>query len=265
MGSTMSFPTEPPPGAEKGPWYKRWWGIALIVLFALAFVGAVTDPGDETTEVVAAADASEGIVEPEVEPEADELTARQIELAKAAERIEQLKEEYAAGEEEREKARLEREEAAAAEEEAAREAEQEAREAKERAAREKAEEEAREAEERAAREKAEEEAREAEEQVAREAVSASQNNALRAARNYISIMPFSRSGLIKQLEFEGYSTGDATYAVDELAPNWNEQAAKAAKNYLDIMPFSRSGLIDQLVFEGYTRDQATYGVNQTGL
>jgi hypothetical protein len=88
---------------------------------------------------------------------------------------------------------------------------------------------------------------------------------LRAARNYIEVMPFSRSGLIKQLEFEGYSTSDATFAVDELGPNWNEQAARAAKNYLDVMPFSRSALIDQLVFEGYTREQATYGVDQTGL
>jgi hypothetical protein len=77
--------------------------------------------------------------------------------------------------------------------------------------------------------------------------------------------PFSRSGLIKQLEFEGYSTSDATYGVDSQHANWNTQAAKAAKGYLEMTSFSRSGLIDQLVFEGYTRSQATYGVTQAGL
>ena len=73
------------------------------------------------------------------------------------------------------------------------------------------------------------------------------------------------SGLIKQLEFEGYSLADASYAVDAVSPDWNEQAAKAAKNYLEVSAFSRSGLIQQLEFEGYTPAQAVYGVNQTGL
>jgi colicin import membrane protein len=257
----MSLPTEPPPGAEKKPWYRRWWGIALIVLFGLAFIGAVADDGgSEKVEVAQAASDAEEVDQPveEPEPEIDERAAVAHEAA--------LKRR-----EEREQRWLEDKAAREAEEQAAREAEEQAaREAEEQAAREAEEQAAREAEEQAAREAEEQAAREAEEQAAREAeeaavASAGQTNALRAARNYISIMPFSRSGLIKQLEFEGYPTGDATYAVDELAPNWNEQAAKAAKNYLDIMPFSRSGLIDQLVFEGYTREQATYGVNQTGL
>ena len=96
-------------------------------------------------------------------------------------------------------------------------------------------------------------------------VTAGQQNALRTAQSYINIMPFSRSGLIDQLMFEGYSSEDATYAVDALNADWNEQAAKAAEAYLDIMGFSRSGLIDQLVFEGYTREQAEYGVSEAGL
>jgi colicin import membrane protein len=93
----------------------------------------------------------------------------------------------------------------------------------------------------------------------------SQQQAVRAAENYLRVMPFSRSGLIEQLEFEDYSTADATYAVDRISVNWNDQAARAAKNYLDTMPFSRQGLIDQLIFEGYTPSQAEYGVNQVGL
>jgi colicin import membrane protein len=67
------------------------------------------------------------------------------------------------------------------------------------------------------------------------------------------------------LEFEGYSTDDATRAVDTVDVGWNEQAAKAAEDYLDYTAFSRSGLIDQLMFEGYSREQAEYGVTQAGL
>jgi colicin import membrane protein len=92
-----------------------------------------------------------------------------------------------------------------------------------------------------------------------------QENARRSAESYLDTSAFSRIGLIKQLKFEGYSTSDATYAVDAVSPNWNQQAAKSAENYLDTSSFSRSGLIQQLEFEGYTEQQAVYGVNKTGL
>lgn len=91
-----------------------------------------------------------------------------------------------------------------------------------------------------------------------------QKNALGAAENYLSFMAFSRSGLIEQLEFEGYSIEDATFAVDNCGADWNEQAAKSAQNYLDMMSFSRQDLIDQLVFEGFTQEQAEYGVTAVG-
>ena len=77
-------------------------------------------------------------------------------------------------------------------------------------------------------------------------------------------MPFSYSGLIEQLEYESYSTEDATYAADNCSADWNEQAAKSAKKYLDVMAFSRDGLIEQLMFDGYTQEQAEYGVSQNG-
>ena len=93
----------------------------------------------------------------------------------------------------------------------------------------------------------------------------SQSNAKKAAKNYLSFMAFSRTGLIKQLEFENYSTADATYGVDAQNADWNAQAAKSAKAYLKLMPFSRTSLIDQLVFEGFTQAQAEYGVSTTGL
>ena len=77
-------------------------------------------------------------------------------------------------------------------------------------------------------------------------------------------MPFSKKGLIEQLEYEGYSIAEATYGAENSGADWNANAAKKAKQYLDFMGFSRQGLIDQLEYEGYTHDQAVYGVTQNG-
>lgn len=91
-----------------------------------------------------------------------------------------------------------------------------------------------------------------------------EKNALRSAREYLNFSAFSYTGLIKQLEYEGYSTEEATYAADNCNANWNEQAAKSAKEYLNVSSFSRQELINQLIYEGYTQEQAEYGVTQNG-
>jgi hypothetical protein len=93
----------------------------------------------------------------------------------------------------------------------------------------------------------------------------SQSNAKKSATSYLKYSSFSRTGLISQLEFEGFSILDATYGVDSQNADWNAQAAKSAKSYLKVSSFSRIGLIDQLVFEGFTQAQAEYGVSTTGL
>ncbi|WP_217947732.1 Ltp family lipoprotein [Faecalibaculum rodentium] len=92
--------------------------------------------------------------------------------------------------------------------------------------------------------------------------SAGQKNAVNKAQSYLSFMSFSRSGLIEQLEYEGFSNEEATYAVDKINPDWNEQAANKAQDYLDTMSFSYDGLIEQLEFEGFTPEQAQYGVSK---
>ena len=97
-----------------------------------------------------------------------------------------------------------------------------------------------------------------------DSITVSQKNALRSAKNYLDFTPFSYSGLIKQLEFEEYSTEDATYAADNCGADWTEQADKAAKRYLESMAFSYTGLIKQLEFEGYTTEQATHGADVCG-
>ncbi len=93
----------------------------------------------------------------------------------------------------------------------------------------------------------------------------SQRNALNRANDYLDYTAFSRSGLIKQLEFEGFSNADATWAADNCGADWNEQAFKKAKEYLNFSSFSHSGLVDQLEYEGFTSEQAEYGVSKAGL
>ena len=91
-----------------------------------------------------------------------------------------------------------------------------------------------------------------------------EKNALNKAFNYLAVMPVSDSGLVKQLEYEGYTNKEAVYGVDHCGADWNEQAALKAQDYLDLMSFSRDGLIDQLEYEGFTRQQAEYGVQAVG-
>jgi hypothetical protein len=92
----------------------------------------------------------------------------------------------------------------------------------------------------------------------------SQSNAVSTAQDYIEYQSFSRSGLIEQLKYEGFSSSDAAYAVDTIYVNWNEQAAKTAQNYLDTSSFSASGLYDQLIYEGFSPSQANFGLDAVG-
>ena len=94
---------------------------------------------------------------------------------------------------------------------------------------------------------------------------AGEEQAAKMAKSYLDTMAFSRTGLIEQLEYEGFTQQEAEYGVDKIGADWNEQAAKMAKNYLDTMAFSRAGLIEQLEYEGFTRQQAEYGVRAVGL
>lgn len=94
---------------------------------------------------------------------------------------------------------------------------------------------------------------------------AGQRNAIRKAQDYLDMKGFSRSALITQLEFEGYSTDDATYAADHISVDWNEQATRAGTAYLDMSGFSRDGLAAQLEQgDGFTPEQAAYGAEHAG-
>ena len=92
-----------------------------------------------------------------------------------------------------------------------------------------------------------------------------QKKALDRAKDYLEYDSFSYSGLIEQLEFDGYTNDDAKVAVDNCKVNWKSEALQSAKDYFrsDLF-FSRKGLINQLEYDGYTNDQATYAADNCG-
>jgi hypothetical protein len=91
--------------------------------------------------------------------------------------------------------------------------------------------------------------------------SASQRNAVRKAESYLDFTAFSMTGLVEQLEYEGFSNEDAWYAVNGLDVDWREQAVKKAESYMSFTSFSESGLYDQLIYEGFTHEEAEYGAS----
>ena len=91
-----------------------------------------------------------------------------------------------------------------------------------------------------------------------------EKNAASKALDYLGYSAFSYSGLVKQLEFEGYTHKEAVYGVDKCGVDWKEQAASKALDYLGYSAFSSSGLVKQLEFEGYTSEEAIYGVDRCG-
>lgn len=91
-----------------------------------------------------------------------------------------------------------------------------------------------------------------------------EKNALNKAKSYLNYTAFSYSGLVEQLEFEGFSNAEAKFGADNCGANWKEQAAKKAKQYMNYSSFSKKGLIDQLEYEGFTSEQAEYGAKAVG-
>lgn len=88
---------------------------------------------------------------------------------------------------------------------------------------------------------------------------------IKNAINYVESGNFSRDGLIKQLEYEGYTNEEAQYGADNCGADWNEQAVKAAKNYMSQFDFSKEEMINQLVEgEYFTQEQAVYGAEHCG-
>ena len=97
-----------------------------------------------------------------------------------------------------------------------------------------------------------------------------QQQAVDAAGGYLGGgQGFSEQGLIQQLTAtagEGFTEGQAEYAINNLHPDWDAQAVVAAQGYLgDGEGFSRFSLVQQLTSsdgDGFTEAQAEYAVNK---
>ncbi len=100
---------------------------------------------------------------------------------------------------------------------------------------------------------------------AADATSTNRTQAVRAAKTYLKVMPFSLKGLVEQLKYSGFSTSDATYGASHAGANWMVQAVRAAKAYLKVMPFSFSGMVEQLEYSKFTHAQAVHGARACGL
>ena len=94
--------------------------------------------------------------------------------------------------------------------------------------------------------------------------SVGEKNALKKAQSYLNYSAFSRSGLIKQLEYEGFTPEQCKYAVDRCNADWYEQAVKKARSYVNYSAFSRNGLVHQLEYEGFTSGEAEHGADNCG-
>lgn len=92
-----------------------------------------------------------------------------------------------------------------------------------------------------------------------------QNSALSRANSYLSALNFSKTGLIEQLKYEGFSEADANYAADNITVDWDEQAYKTAKHYLELFTFDAWDLEEQLMHDGFTEVQAKNAVEKCGL
>jgi hypothetical protein len=104
------------------------------------------------------------------------------------------------------------------------------------------------------------------------ALSASQQQAVDAAQNYLSDgQGFSEYSLTQQLTSSsgnGFAPADAAYAINYLNPDWDAQAVDAAQGYMQMGGFSAASLTQQLTSDsgnGFTQAQAAYAVAKVGL
>ena len=76
---------------------------------------------------------------------------------------------------------------------------------------------------------------------------------------------FSKTGLITQLEEEGFSHEEATYGVNYCGANWKEQAKRMASDASKTHATTREEIIQHLEEKGFTHEQAVYGANKNGF
>ena len=92
-----------------------------------------------------------------------------------------------------------------------------------------------------------------------------EQKALDKALSYLSFSAFSRSRLIEQLEYSGFSTAEATYAADNCGADWNGQAAREAASALEKDPGkTERSLMSWLETMKFTESEAEYAIKSMG-
>src|SRR5690606_15094392 len=87
-------------------------------------------------------------------------------------------------------------------------------------------------------------------------LTSAQRNAVQKAESYLEYSGFSESGLVTQLEFEGFDTADAQFAVTHLSPDWMAQAVKKAESYMQYSAVSETGLVGHEDYDVSITEQA---------
>ena len=91
--------------------------------------------------------------------------------------------------------------------------------------------------------------------------------AVNKAQDYLETLPFSRDGLVRQMEdFDHFPSEQAEYGADNSGADWNQQAAGKAQDHLGIMAYSHDALVTQLMdLDLFASEQTEYGVSNAGL
>ena len=90
-----------------------------------------------------------------------------------------------------------------------------------------------------------------------------QAKCLEQAKSYLEKIPFSKQGLIGQLEYKGFDQADIDFALENIDVDWTENAIKKSEDYLATIPLSKPALEQQLDFDGFTKDQIAVAVEKT--
>lgn len=88
-----------------------------------------------------------------------------------------------------------------------------------------------------------------------------QENALARAKTYVSVMGISKKELVRQLELEGYSAEDASFAAINCGANYEFEALEKAESLLSIVELSKKGLAEQLEIEGFEKNEINFALD----
>ena len=85
------------------------------------------------------------------------------------------------------------------------------------------------------------------------------------AESYCTTSNLSKTGLYNQLTsfIEAFPPEAASYAVENISCDWNNNALEQAKSYRNTLSMSNQAIYDQLIsdFEGFTPAEAQYALD----